>query len=212
MPLRSLEGQDGKDRSVETGLRWLVYGKCQMIQIVVFIIASVCFVSISRNMLFRPRSHGFYRFFAWECILALVLMNAPHWMKNPFASFCQFISGLLLLVSIFLVVHGVHLLKVIGKPNQNRSDAELLAFEKTSHLVTVGAYKYIRHPLYSSLLFLAWGAFFKHPSVLALFLALTASLFLVITARKDESECLQFFGPAYQAYMQETKKFIPFLF
>jgi len=182
-----------------------------MTELLAFVFVSAFFIYISRKSLFRPHSHGFYRFFAWEFILALVLLNAPHWTRNPF-SFYQLVSWPLLLVSIFLVVHGVHLLKVIGKPNQDRSDAELLAFEKTSCLVTVGAYKYIRHPLYSSLLFLAWGAFLIHPTLLGLMLVLAASLFLVLTARKDEFECLQHFGNAYQAYMQGTKKFIPFLF
>ncbi len=182
-----------------------------MTRLLVFAVVSVYFIYVSRKSLFRPRSHGFYRFFAWECILALVLLNVPHWTTNPF-SFHQLISWLLLLISIFLVVHGVHLLKVIGKPSQSRPDAELLAFEKTTYLVTVGAYKYIRHPLYSSLLFLAWGAFLKHPSLLGLVLVLTASFFLVLTAMKDESECLQHFGNAYQTYMLGTKRFIPFLF
>ena len=35
-----------------------------------------------------------------------------------------------------------------------RENAALLELEKTSRLVTVGLYRYIRHPLYSSLLFL----------------------------------------------------------
>jgi protein-S-isoprenylcysteine O-methyltransferase Ste14 len=182
-----------------------------MIRLLAFAGVTAFFIYVSRRSLFRPHSHGFYRFFAWESILALVLLNFPHWTSNPF-SFHQIISWLLLLISIFLVVHGVHLLRVVGKPDQNRSDAELLTFEKTSYLVTVGAYKYIRHPLYSSLLFLAWGAFLKHPSLLGLFLALSASFFLLLTAKNDELECLRHFGNAYQTYMLGTKKFIPFLF
>lgn len=182
-----------------------------MTQLLAFAIVSAFLIYVSRKSLFRPRSHGFPRFFAWEAILALVLLNAPHWTEDLF-SVHQLVSWLFLLISIFLVVHGVHLLKVIGKPNQNRSDAELLAFERTSDLVTVGAYKYIRHPLYSSLLFLSWGVFLKHPSLLGLFLVLVASFFLLLTAKNDESECLRHFGEAYQAYMRGTKKFIPFLF
>src|SRR5260370_187739 len=77
---------------------------------------------------------------------------------------------------------------------------------------TLGPYKYRRHPLYSSLLFLAWGVFLKHPSLLGLFLVLIASFCLLLTAKIDESECLQHFGDAYQTYMRGTKKFIPFLF
>jgi protein-S-isoprenylcysteine O-methyltransferase Ste14 len=182
-----------------------------MTQLLAFAIGSACLIYVSRKSLFRPHSHGFPRFFAWESILALLVLNAPHWTENPFSLY-QLISWLFLLISIFLVAHGVRLLKVVGKPNQNRSDAELLAFERTSYLVTVGAYKYIRHPLYSSLLFLAWGVFLKHPSWLGLFLVLIASFFLLLTARNDESECLQYFGNAYQTYMQQTKKFIPLLF
>jgi protein-S-isoprenylcysteine O-methyltransferase Ste14 len=182
-----------------------------MIRVMTFAIVSAFLIYVSRKSLFRPHSHGFYRFFAWESILALVLLNALHWFKKPFSP-QQIISWLFLLISIFLVAHGVHLLRVIGKPNQNRSDAELLALEKTSSLVTVGTYKYIRHPLYSSLLFLAWGVFLKHPSWLGLLLAFFSSLFLLLTAKNDESECLQYFGNAYQTYMQGTKRFIPFLF
>ena len=52
----------------------------------------------------------------------------------------------------------------IEKQDTGRIDASLYAFEKTSKLVTVGLYRYICHPLYSSLFFLGWGVFFKSPS------------------------------------------------
>jgi protein-S-isoprenylcysteine O-methyltransferase Ste14 len=189
----------------------LNHEKHQMTQLLIFAIVSAFFIYVSRKTLSHLNSHGFYRFFAWECILVLVLLNFPHWVEDPF-SFHQIVSWLLLIISIFLVVHGVRLLQIIGKPDENRSDTELLEFEKTTHLVTVGAYKYIRHPLYSSLLFLAWGVFLKDPSWLGLLLAVIASIFLFLTAKSDESECLRHFGSAYQTYMMGTKKFIPFLF
>ena len=179
--------------------------------IILFGLFSTLLVYVSRKSLRRLRSHGFYRFFAWELILALVLLNFPHWVEDPLSP-RQIISWLFLLVSIFLVVHGVRLLRIVGKPNENRPDTELLAFEKTTNLVTVGAYKYIRHPLYSSLLFLVWGVFLKHPSWLGLLLALIATLLLFQTAKSDESECLRHFGGAYQTYMLRTKMFVPFIF
>ena len=182
-----------------------------MLRLITFALGSVLLVYVSRRSLFRPHSHGFYRFFAWESILALVLLNAPQWFRNPFSPL-QLISWLLLAISIFLVSHGVHLLRVIGKPNQDRSDPNLFSLEKTSSLVTVGVYKYIRHPLYSSLLFLAWGAFLKATSWLGLFLVSSSSFFLFLTAKSDEAECQRHFGDAYQTYMEGTKRFIPFLF
>lgn len=181
-----------------------------MIRLLLFLLCSVSLAVVSRKTLFLPATHGFYRFFAWECILALVLLNAPHWLGNPFAA-DQILASLLLLLSLGLVIHGVHLLKVVGKPNSARPDAELLPFEKTTCLVTVGAYRYIRHPMYASLLLLAWGAFCKHPSLPALALALGASNFLLRSAAQDEAECLRFFGDEYQHYLARTKRFIPFL-
>ena len=181
-----------------------------MIRLLLFLLCSVSLAVVSRKTLFLPATHGFYRFFAWECILALVLLNAPHWLGNPFAA-DQILASLLLLLSLGLVIHGVHLLKVVGKPNSARPDAELLPFEKTTCLVTVGAYRYIRHPMYASLLLLAWGAFCKHPSLPAMALALGASYFLLRSAEQDEAECLRFFGDEYQRYLARTKRFIPFL-
>jgi protein-S-isoprenylcysteine O-methyltransferase Ste14 len=100
-----------------------------------------------------------------------------------------------------------------GKPVQQREgDPSLLAFEKTSTLVTSGIYHYIRHPLYSSLFLLAWGIFFKSPSWIGVTLAIAATGFLIATAKADEAECMRFFGPQYQDYMKQTKRFVPYIF
>jgi protein-S-isoprenylcysteine O-methyltransferase Ste14 len=66
--------------------------------------------------------------------------------------------------------------------------------------------------MYSSLLFLAWGVFLKDLSWLSAILALAATVFLVATAKMEEAENIRFFGPAYQTYIRQTKRFIPFLF
>ena len=76
----------------------------------------------------------------------------------------------------------------------------------------MGLYKYIRHPLYSSLLFLTWGAFLKSPSWLGSGLVAVAMVCLVATARVEEAENIEYFGPVYQEYMKHTKMFVPFVF
>jgi protein-S-isoprenylcysteine O-methyltransferase Ste14 len=174
--------------------------------------ATVILVTISRASLRNPSSHGFYRFFAWETMLVLFLLNVSHWFENPF-SWYQWIAWILLFISIIPVVWGALMLQRRGKPVEKReTDPNLLAFEKTTSLVTTSIYRYIRHPLYSSLLLLAWGIFFKFPSWAGGALAVVATAFLVATARADEAECIQFFGAAYEAYMKKTKRFIPFVF
>jgi len=181
------------------------------VKIVVFLLATAALIYMSRAALVVPRSHGFYRFFAWETILILVLLNVGTWFREPF-SWPQLISWSLLAISLFLVIHGVHLLRKLGRPDARRQDASLVAFEKTTSLVEEGAYRYIRHPLYSSLLFFTWGVFFKDPSWAGSLLAAAATLFLVATAKVEEREDVCFFGAAYQEYMKHTKMFIPFLF
>jgi len=180
-------------------------------KVIAFIVASAGIFWISRTSLRNFRSHGFYRLFAFESILALVLLNLDYWFSEPF-TIHQIISWLLLIVSLFLVIHGFLLLRMVGKPNSERNDPSLTGIEKTTELVTVGAYRYIRHPLYSSLLFGAWGVFFKHPSWVGVSLAVITTFFVTMTSKIEEAENIHFFGAAYQSYMKQTKMFIPFFF
>ena len=178
---------------------------------IVFLAASLVFVWLSRASLRDLRAHGFYRFFAWEAILALILLNLDSWFREPFGIH-QIGSWTLLIVSGYLVIRGVQSLHRMGKPDSRRIDPSLLGIEKTTELVTTGAYRSIRHPLYASLLFLAWGVFFKLPSAVGLGLAVLATVFLTATAKAEEVENTRYFGAAYREYMARTKRFIPFVF
>jgi len=181
------------------------------IKLVIFFVGSIGIAWLSRSSLRDFHSHGFYRFFAWEAILILVLINLKYWFFEPF-SINQIISWFLLIISLFLIIHGFQLFRQAGKLDSERKDLHLIGIENTTELVMVGAYRYIRHPFYSSLLFLAWGVFFKHPSNIGGSLAVIASFFLVLTAKVEEAENIHFFGDAYQGYMKETKMFIPYIF
>jgi protein-S-isoprenylcysteine O-methyltransferase Ste14 len=181
------------------------------IKVIVFVVATAALAWLSRASLRDLRSHGFYRFFAWEAIVILVLLNIDYWFRAPF-SFHQIISWFLLIVSIFLVIHGALLLHRIGKPDSKRDEPGLIGIEKTTELVTQGAYRYIRHPIYASGFYGAWGIFFKDPSWIGLSLALLTSFFFTMTDKTEEAENIRYFGPAYQNYMKQTKMFVLFLF
>ena len=174
-----------------------------MIEFIIFVLASSGIVALSWSSLGDHRTHGFYRFFAFETLLVLVLSNVHHWYFDPL-SFSQIVSWIFLVCSLILAVHGFYLLRVIGKP---RGD-----FENTTQLVIVGAYKYIRHPLYGSLVLLTWGIFFKDRTLLGFLLSAVTSLFLYAAARVEESENSAKFGNEYERYMKSTRMFIPFLF
>jgi protein-S-isoprenylcysteine O-methyltransferase Ste14 len=183
----------------------------KILQWAVFLLGTIGLIYVSRKSLPDPRSHGFYRFFSWETLLIMFLLNAEGWFRNPLA-WHQLISWVLLVLSLVFVVEGVRLLREIGRQDASRSDPALLGMEKTSQLVTIGLYRYIRHPLYSSLFFLGWGMFFKSPSWLDVGLVSLCTVFLTATARVEERENIQFFGDEYAAYMKHTKMFIPFFF
>jgi protein-S-isoprenylcysteine O-methyltransferase Ste14 len=176
-----------------------------------FLAATSLLAWISRASLRSPRTHGFYRFFAWEAILALAVLALPVWFLDPFAPH-QLVSWALLIGSLYPLVVSLRLLRQRGKPGADRSGEALLGLEKTTALVTSGLYGLIRHPMYTSLLLLAWGVLFKQPSPAGLALALAASTLLYQTAKIEEAENLAFFGPSYTAYMRRTRMFIPFIF
>ena len=187
-----------------------------MIREILFALASIVLIAVSWRSLWARRSHGFFRFFAWEALAALILLNVPAWYRHPF-SILQIISWLLLGGSIFMAVHGFWLLKQVGKPQKSPKNgppefAANYAFENTSTLVTIGAYRYIRHPLYSSLLLLGMGTYFKDVSIFATILLVVEIIFLYFTARIEEKENLIRFGESYAAYMKHTRMFIPFIF
>ncbi|MCP4580720.1 MAG: isoprenylcysteine carboxylmethyltransferase family protein [candidate division Zixibacteria bacterium] len=181
------------------------------IKIVVFIVATIGLAWVSWPSLRHIRSHGFYRFLTWESILVLFLLNLNQWFYNPFSPY-QIISWFLLLVSLFMVVYGAQALRVLGKSTSDRKDPSLRGIEKTTELVTVGAYRYVRHPIYSSLLSGAWGIFFKQPSIDCFCLAAITTFLLTKTAKVEEAENIRFFGEAYRNYMKRTRMFIPYIF
>jgi protein-S-isoprenylcysteine O-methyltransferase Ste14 len=182
-----------------------------LLRVVVLVAASAGIVRLSWRSLRSPRSHGFYRFFGFELLAVLIAVNAPDWFRDPLSA-RQLASWFLGAVSIPLAIEGFRLLRIVGKPARAPHRSTNLTFENTTALVAVGAYRFIRHPLYASLLALAWCAGLKNPSAASFCLTLAATGFLVATALAEERENLQFFGEPYAAYMKTTRRFIPYLF
>ena len=182
-----------------------------MTNLILFGILSLGVIIISWRTLFNTRSHGFYRFFSWECIVWLLASNYKYWFVAPF-SINQVISWILLFYSLYLVIAGMLLMKIIGKPHPARDEKNLFGFEKTTELIDSGVFKHIRHPLYASLIFVTWAIYLKNPTFSLFIIALISSNFLYFTSRFDEKECISYFGEKYVDYMKHTKMFIPFIF
>jgi len=163
----------------------------------IFIVLFSWFLSIKYK-----RYHGIVRFFAFESVFVLVLLNFKAWFINPFSSL-QIVSWVLLVFSAYVVITGFLLLKREGKPDRN--------FENTSILVKSGIYGYIRHPLYLSIFLLVTGVLLKDPGVIQLILGVINLVAIYFTARIEEKEMIAKFADEYRIYMKETRMFIPFI-
>lgn len=131
-----------------------------MSQTIPFIIIVLVLLALSMRSLRVPEQHGFPRFFAWVCIAFLFVRNREYW-HTDMLSLHQMISSVLLTVSIVIVALGAYWLRTRGKPSSEREGGAMFDFERTSVLVTTGVYRFVRHPLYASLIYLTWGIFFK---------------------------------------------------
>jgi protein-S-isoprenylcysteine O-methyltransferase Ste14 len=125
------------------------------------------------------------------------------WFINPFSPL-QIISWILLLCSLIFVINGFATLRKYGESTGK--------IENTTVLVKIGIYRYIRHPLYASLFVGGWGIFLKQPSYFSFFLGVCLSIFLNLTAKREEQENINKFGQEYLAYMHNTKMFIPYIY
>jgi len=148
------------------------------------------------------RYHGIPRFFAFESIFILLLLNIRVWFSHPFTP-VHIASWVLLIFCLYPAIAGYILLKRKGKPGSN--------FENTSKIVRSGLYRYIRHPLYLSLLLLGTGIMLKNTGNLQLILGAANAIALWFTAKVEEGEMIEKFGDEYRDYMKETKMFIPFI-
>lgn len=163
----------------------------------VFIILFSWFLSIKYR-----RYHGIARFFAFESVYLLMLLNYKVWFLSPFTG-KQILSWILLTFSAYIVIAGYLTLKRKGKPDIN--------FENTSVLVRSGLYRYIRHPLYLSILLFGTGVVLKQPGAIQLLLGSINIVAVYITAKIEEKEMISRFGDEYRDYKLGTKMFIPFL-
>lgn len=168
-----------------------------------FLIFSVGIILFSRRSLIDPRHYGFYRFFAFEALLGIVFLNIRIWFEDPFSPH-HILSWVLLILALAIAIHSFRLLKREGLPAGQ--------IEQTTRLVSQGAYRYIRHPLYTSLILFGWGIYLKHPLPLTTTLIFTTCGLLAATAIVEEQQNLKKFGEEYRQYMEKTKRFIPFLF
>jgi protein-S-isoprenylcysteine O-methyltransferase Ste14 len=182
---------------------WLQVPPLRLPEIAFLAVGAAAAAAVTWRSLRNRQSHALPRCVAFLAILLLLAWNLRRWFADPLSPL-QLASWFLLGCSLLLVVPGFRLLRRVGTPRD--------AFESTTELVTTGIYRHIRHPLYGSLLFLAWGTLLKRPTLAGAIAALVASAAVTATARLEERENVRRFGEAYVEYRRTSSMFVPYLF
>lgn len=128
-------------------------------------------------------------------ITLLIILHGMH-MPTNFALFLFFLGTLL---GLYTIRHNK-----LGNFNITPE------IKKDAVLITTGAYRYIRHPMYFSVLIMMLGVVLSKPSVLSFFVYVLLVLTLSLKAKKEEMLWKQR-SSEYKNYMQKTKRIIPFI-
>jgi protein-S-isoprenylcysteine O-methyltransferase Ste14 len=111
--------------------------------------------------------------------------------------------------SLFLLAGA--LLAACGTVNLGKNLTPLPLPKKNALLIITGAYRFVRHPIYSGVILIAvgWGLWLH--SWLNIFYALLIFVFFDIKSRFEE-RLLEVKFPEYAAYRKRARKLIPWVY
>jgi protein-S-isoprenylcysteine O-methyltransferase Ste14 len=116
------------------------------------------------------------------------------------------VVGALLYAAAMWVFRRTH--KALG-----RNWSITLEIREKHELVSGGPYALIRHPMYTSFLLMGLGqAFLLSNWVVGLAGVIGFAILFFLRVDKEERMMLEIFGPEYRAYMDRTKRIIPYLY
>lgn len=134
-------------------------------------------------------------FIQLACIL-LILASGPLFAANH----------LLLIAETAGIALGLWSLVVMGRKNLNIAPT----VKDGAQLITRGPYRFIRHPMYASVLLTIWAVIIDRSTPLRLIAGLILTADLMIKTVYEEGMLKRHF-PDYPAYMERTKRIIPFI-
>lgn len=120
--------------------------------------------------------------------------NASIWLKV--------FSGILTLVGVILLCYPIYQL--------NRHITMLPTPTANAKLITGGAFKYIRHPIYAGILFGGSGVALYTNNFNQLMVVMLLSILFNVKTDYEETQLIKKF-PEYKIYQSKTGKFFPTL-
>lgn len=128
--------------------------------------------------------------------LMILIQKEYVFSPNPLAIFIQVFSAALMIWSRLTL--GVRSFHVAANPTEGK-------------LITVGPYRWLRHPIYAAIIYFSWACLISFPYLWTIFsvFLITGGLFIRMIM---EEKSLRDTYPDYDAYCRKAKRIIPYLF
>ena len=161
----------------------------------------------------QTKEPAFQRFmFYWLPLLIALLLLGPGdwfgrtWLREQFIEHTDAVG----LVGLFFCVPGAIIAiwsrYLLGK------NWSLSVQKKADHeLIQTGPYQWVRHPIYTGLLFMFIGNGIIVGDYRAIIAVLLVAVSLWFKLKKEEGVLIAAFGIAYEEYRDRTKALIPFV-
>jgi protein-S-isoprenylcysteine O-methyltransferase Ste14 len=167
------------------------------------------FKSATRETLDR-RQEGLFILATLRPVAAVFWCGAIAWMIDP--EWMAWASmpvplGLRYLGTGLFVVSCALLLWTFQSLGKNLTDTVVTREEHT--LVAHGPYRWIRHPLYTTVALMTSGISLMAANWLLLAVGPVVFALLVIRTRTEEANLIARFGDGYRTYMERTGRFLP---
>ena len=123
------------------------------------------------------------------------------------------ISGNMLSESPFIIIGQLLSVgfSIWARRSFQKEQFSIHAEPSNGSLLTTGPYKFVRHPMYTSALFLIWISIIGHLSILTVAIGLAVSTVILIRIITEEQLLRERFLD-YNLYALKTKTIIPFLY
>ena len=150
----------------------------------------------------------------WRVVIALFVIlfvrldksGALSFFRLSFQSFFSFVipGSVLTVLGLFGAIWArIHL---------GRNWSGYVTYKEDQTLVTTGPYKYVRHPIYTSMILMFIGTILYYGSLFVSIFFIILAIDFILRTRKEEEIMLKLFGEKYAEYMKRTKRLLPLIY
>jgi protein-S-isoprenylcysteine O-methyltransferase Ste14 len=150
----------------------------------------------------------------WRVVLALIVIVFVRFDKSGALSFFRFSFQ-----SFFSFLIPGSVLTVLGlfgavwaRFYLGRNWSGYATYKENQTLVTTGPYRYVRHPIYTSMILMFIGTILYYGALFISIFFVILGISFILRTRKEEEIMIKLFGEKYTEYMKRTKRLIPFIY